>query len=339
MPKTIPATSEGDELVAQNALRTAALTNSLGTETTLSEQDWSDLLEKIEGGSCTPFLGAGASRTILPTGENLAEQWADKFGFPFPHRRSELPAVAQFVGISKENDIWPKEEVVRSFKRIVSGIDLQEAFRQPNALSTLADLPFPVYMTTNYDDLLFQALQAKGKNPKFDICCWNQITKDLPIHSPLKDRKVLFEPSAQCPVIFHLHGHQRFPQSIVLTEDDYYNFIVAMSQRPKTNLNTMLPPRILQAIKHGSLLFIGYRLTDLSFLVLFRTLFEESKSGQQFENLAVQLPHKDGAAAQEYLRKYYGRYHIKIFWGDATAFVRELRDRWEVFKHVEPGAA
>jgi len=37
----------------------------------------------------------------------------------------------------------------------------------------LADLPFPVFVTTNFDDFLLQALESRNKDPKRDWCRWN----------------------------------------------------------------------------------------------------------------------------------------------------------------------
>jgi SIR2-like domain len=38
----------------------------------------------------------------------------------------------------------------------------------------LADLNLPIYITTNYDYFIEEALKAKGKQPISDFCRWNE---------------------------------------------------------------------------------------------------------------------------------------------------------------------
>ena len=39
----------------------------------------------------------------------------------------------------------------------------------------------------------------------------------------------MFKPSPQTPVVYHLHGHRSVIDSLVLTEDDYLDYLVNMS--------------------------------------------------------------------------------------------------------------
>jgi hypothetical protein len=121
-------------------------------------------------------------------------------------------------------------------------------------LNILAKLPFPVYITTNYDDLLFSAIEYHGRllgrKPAFEICKWN---KSLLVQPNLFKRGSKFKPSPQTPVIYHLHGHQSVAESLVLTEDDYVDFLVNMSKE----INGFLPPRIQEAFTASSLMLSG----------------------------------------------------------------------------------
>ena len=42
---------------------------------------------------------------------------------------------------------------------------------EPHAV--LAELPLPIYITTNYDDFMAAALRRAGKEPRREICRWN----------------------------------------------------------------------------------------------------------------------------------------------------------------------
>jgi hypothetical protein len=283
----------------------------------LTESDWRDLLETIDEGACTPFLGAGANSGILPLGEDLAKEWATEYKFPFPDK-IDLPQVSQYVAITKDNPLWPKQQLLRSFRKQASNLNFSDALKPESPLSVLSELPFAVYMTTNYDDFLHQALRLKGKAPQLELCRWNPTVRER-FESAFKNRA--FVATTSTPVVFHLHGYQSDPQSIVLTEDDYYSFLTKMSE-------LKLPPRIEEAWNGSSLLFIGYRLADLSFNVLFRMSFRNIDRSNRFSSLAVQLPPEDNEPAKEYLGKYFSKSLIKIYWGDATEFATELRERW-----------
>jgi hypothetical protein len=67
-------------------------------------------------------------------------------------------------------------------------------------LNVLAKLPLPVYLTTNYDDLLFAGIrhhgQAWGRIPAFEICKWNESPS---IQPDLFERGSNFKPSVQAP--------------------------------------------------------------------------------------------------------------------------------------------
>jgi hypothetical protein len=112
---------------------------------------------------------------------------------------------------------------------------------------------------------------------------------------------------------------------MVLTEDDYLDFLVRISRD-----QTLIPPRIQDAISSTSLLFIGYGLNDTNFRVIFRGLIENRESSRKF-SVTVQLrPGEPGVV--EYLTKYFGSFGIRVYWGNAREFVSELKKRWEAAK-------
>lgn len=287
----------------------------------LSEDDWETLLGRIREGKCTPFLGAGANAGVLPTGISLAKTWAEFYKYPLQDKH-DLTRVAQYVATKKQDEMWPKEEVLRSFKKTISGIDLRAHLqRESGPLKVLAELPLPVYMTTNYDDFMIQALKLQGKEPHLEVCRWNEFLQK-------KQRSILgarssFTPTKDHPIVFHLHGHIDCAESLVLTEDDYLDFLISINRQQE-----LLPPRIQESLTYSSLLFVGYRLADLNFRVLFRSLFKGMEDSLRRISLAIQLPHEDGPEAQMYLDEYFRKANIKLFWGDAREFAAELRSRW-----------
>jgi hypothetical protein len=187
----------------------------------------------------------------------------------------------------------------------------------------LADLPLPVYMTTNYDDFMVRALESRHKNPKRELCYWNKYVKHQ-----LKDQPSVFEsdpgfePTVGSPLVFHLHGHDKVAESLVLTEDDYLDFLVNISRD-----RNLLHHRIQRALTGASLLFIGYRLADWDFRVLFRGLVSSMEGGLRRISVAVQLA-PDDQDEQAYLTDYFeSMMKVKVYWGSAKAFAVELRER------------
>jgi hypothetical protein len=287
---------------------------------TLQDRDWDLLIRRIKDGKCTPFLGAGACFGTLPLGGDVAREWALKYSYPL-ESSSDLARVAQFLAVQYDS-MFPKEEILTRLRGVAP-----PSFREPDEPhGVLADLPLPVYMTTNYDDFMVQALKGRNRDPKRELCKWNRYVKD---HPSVFDRGSGFEPTVASPVVFHLHGHNEVPESLVLTQDDYLDFLVNISRDV-----ALLPPRIQKAMAGTSLLFIGYSLEDWSFRVLFRGLVSATESSLRRISVTVQLPPAGSEAMQHYLDAYFENMDMRVFWGTAREFSVELRRRWSAFSNV-----
>jgi hypothetical protein len=244
---------------------------------TLKERDWEILLGRIRDGKCTPFLGAGACYPALRLGSEIAREWAQQYEYPF-RDTSDLARVAQFLAV-RYDPMYPKEEILSQFFQDVEPPNFSEP-DEPHGL--LADLPLPVYMTTNYDDFMVQALRSRSKDPQRELCRWNKyVTDEESVFSPGN----AFDPTPAHPVVFHLHGHNEVPESLVLAEGDYLDFLVNVSRD-----GALLPPRIQKALTGASPLFIGYALEDWSFRVLFQGLVMSMASALRRISVTVQLP-------------------------------------------------
>jgi len=304
----------------------------------LSDTQWDFIVRRIQGGKVTPFIGAGASAGSIKTAAALAKEWAAKFNYPIRDDCEDLARVAQFLAIEVD-EIEPKDV----FAAICDSADRPD-FSNPNQIhASLARLPFPVYITTNYDDFMFEALQktlftkASGetiyKSPRLEYCRWNDFMRDVREHAAKPSPP---PPTEGEPLVFHLHGHHSQPQSMVLTEDDYLSFLAWMAANPQPS-SKFLPEPITTALVDTSLLFVGYSHRDWTFRVLFRAIVERLTGGQRRRSISVQLP-PDGTTPEErdkvvkYLNKYYekqNRIPMHIYWGDASQFAEELRQKWE----------
>jgi len=284
----------------------------------LDENDWRVLLDRIQSKECTPFLGAGICYNTLPLGGEIASEWADDYQYPLAESRRELPLVAQYLAVTHD-PMFPKNQIIRKW----FSADKLPDYDLPNEPHwLLAGLPLPIYLTTNYDDFMFQALQRHGKKPRLDMCRWNHYMQTKYKESILDS----YEPTVDEPLVFHIHGHKDEKRSLVLTEDDYLDFLVHVS---KDRDNILIPPRIQEALVTTSLLFIGYSLQDWNFRVLFRGFLADQDPTLRQISIAVQLLPSDAPDAAPYMRKYFGNMNVRVYWGTANQFAAELRKRWK----------
>ena len=117
----------------------------------------------------------------------------------------------------------------------------------------LADLRFPIYITTNYDDFTYEALADRGRAPQRAICPWYTTNrKEVRQANALFSEKKSFDPDSTRPIVCHLHGHRGVPESLVLTKDDYIDFLVRISGD-----SALLPPVIQSSLTNKMLLFVG----------------------------------------------------------------------------------
>jgi hypothetical protein len=236
---------------------------------------------------------------------------------------SDLARVALYLAVAYD-PFYPKEQL-QTIYEAADPPDF-EAPGQPHAI--LAGLNLPIYITTAYDDFMFQALQQRQKEPVRELSRWNsQLLRNQP--SVLETG---YRPSAVRPLVYHLHGHAETPGSMVLTEDDYLDFLVNIS-RPEYEL----PPAIQQAMAGASLLLIGFRPFGWDFRVLYRGLVTVAESHLRRISVTVQMPQLPDGAAEELLenvQRYLGDYfgisdrRIRVFWGNPEQFMTELHQRW-----------
>jgi hypothetical protein len=284
----------------------------------LSGRDWDILLRRISRGDCLPFLGAGACFGTLPLGAEIAREWAEQYSYPMSDP-SDLVRVSQYLAVEFDPR-FPKELVV---ERLRGG---PPDFHEPDEPhGVLARLPLPIYLTTNYDDFMVQALNRSYRDPQRESCRWNDLIRDEPT---LFDRKPDYRPTVANPLVFHLHGHTD-PRSIVLTEDDYLMFLAAMHDPD------LIPDSVRRAIAESSLLFIGYRMADWNIRVLLQGLRRLGMGFSRNGNLSVMVlfppdgPDEVRQKMQSYFDRYYAAMDLRVYWGTARQFCGELATRWE----------
>lgn len=295
----------------------------------LDDDDWETIVSRIDSGRCTPFLGAGMSAHRLPTGRALAQMLAEKHGYPFDDR-DNLPRVAQYAAVIRNDVPRIKEQVASQFITATERVTAADFADRDDPHRILADLPFTKYLTTNYDPFIERALEATGTRYVVDLCAWNPATrKHVSAEKGRYARTPIDDSEGGPPLVYHLHGVQEFPESMVLTEDDYLDFLAEIATDPRC-----IRPDVSEVFAESSVLFLGYSLSDITFRVVFRIALQQLQLNRQRSHVAVQLPPQGNseqmaAAVQEYLEHYLKlTMNVRFFWGTASDFTRELRRRW-----------
>ena len=297
----------------------------------LSQAGWEDLLYAIYEKKCTPFLGAGACYQWLPLGSYIAQSWATKFNYPLDDSH-DLSKVAQFLAIENRESLIPKKFLKREIGNISGPNFSLEKFRN-TPHSILADLNLPIYITTNYDHFMESALKSKGKEPLSEFCRWNNFARAAGIRSVFEDTN--YNPTINKPLVYHLHGDIDIPQSMVLTESDYIDFLVNLI---KDSEQKILPNKIRKVLADTTILFVGYSLQDINFRIIFRSIMDFLGSNAVLTSIAVLIPptgiNEDIKNRSIKYLEMYAEYmlNVRIHWGDSLKFSEELRDHWDKFK-------
>ena len=206
----------------------------------------------------------------------------------------------------------------------VAGVERDAGRFSP--FDALAETPFPLYLTTDPSDLLAEALARAGRTPEVGMCPWND---DLAYRHKIDDTPAA-RPTVAAPFVYHLFGRLRDPESLVLTEDNYLDFLMGI-----TSYRTLIPDFVIGQLAQSALLFLGFRLDEWDFRVLFRSLMNQGgqERRRRFKHVAVQIDPEEGRTiepdrARRYLESYFGENRIDIYWGRTDDFVRELQTAW-----------
>jgi SIR2-like domain len=292
----------------------------------LTDEHWEDLLQSIKRGNCTPMVGAGASVPTLPLAHELARELAEAFDYPMTDAHN-LARVTQYLAIRRFGR-FPKDKVIDR----IGEAPLPDFGDSDDPHGVMADLPLPLYITTNYDHYLAEALKTRNRDAQHEYCRWSGFDT-LADHGSVFDTD--YRPTVANPLVYHLHGHIDAVQSMVLTEQDYLDFLVKASGTG----GSLLPAPIRIALASNALLFVGYSMTDWTFRVLFRSLIEMITANTDQPAVSIQVPPGDLVPGREdAARAFLTRYHeelqgirVRMYWGTARQFAGELSSRWAAF--------
>ena len=312
------------------------------------------LIKSINREKCMPIIGPGVVETLLDSQRNIARAWAASHNFPMePHNRDDLPQVAQYLTVSQGGTIateWELEDyltqaLINRFRRTalqdwsddeVQGKSLDELIRKvghyiwdqnpEDPLLTLAQWPVKIYINTLPGNLLVEALRRVDKKPRIEICRWkDSLASDKGIAELDPD----YEPSVEEPLVYHLFGRFDEDDSLVITEDDYFDFLIG-----STSNKDMIPPTVRESFVNSALLFLGFYIEDWNFRVLFRSIVNAPgiSLAKRYAHVAAQIAPSEGRLldprrAQSYLLEAFSANQVNIYWGSINEFTAEIQSK------------
>lgn len=284
---------------------------------TWGELDWDELLDFIDGGFVVPIVGPELLRLQYQGREcNLHQLLAHLFAAKFKLSAQDLPAGEELHTIACR---YLKTNPVREslYLWLNSLMPLSEEITLPEPLLKLAEIePFRMFITTNFDSLLTQALDQtrfganSGATQVFAFSLNNP--GDLPDEAG----------APPDPTVYHIFGKlSPSPDDYVVTQEDTLEWV--------TELQRSKPEALLDYISQRNLLVLGCGFAGW----LARFFIRAQRRGRLLDTngidyFADQMAFRDEKLVQ-FLHQFRSPFRAK-FWpqGGALEFVDELHRRW-----------
>ena len=231
--------------------------------------------------------------------------------------------LAAFVAApsASANDVLTNWEKASLEKENMSVPPAPKPGEAPSAAVPALELPLGLRVIR---DSLLERLREKpeGVPPLEVVRAWRDALQEPP--GDIKSNQW----PVKTPILYYVYGKKSYPGSLVLTEDDFFEYLIQYS---KYNL---MPGMISSSMVEGSLLFLGFSLDDWKFRILFRNIM--NKAGAEllkrkaYKHVGVQLDPDDYTPAEairmkQLLMEYFSASKISIYWGSSADFLRELR--------------
>lgn len=263
-----------------------------------STVNWEDIIDTLDEEKCILFLGSGAYRT--PGGADIEEakmDWLDA-------RNKENP----WITLCGEDGflLFRKK---RFRRKVVSKLSefYQQAFPDTEAnFEKLARIPFKMIFSLSPDNILTHAFDKQGLGYQTDFYFYDRtINSELP------------KPTKKEPLIYNLLGNIDQPESLVLTQDEFYRYLKSILQEKSFSL------KLRKEIEDAeSYIFLGLPYEQWYFQLLLRILSLHSEKLKEVERLAVQ------EFEQPQLQKQYRvEFQLEFIPTDISKFIDELYEK------------
>ena len=223
-----------------------------------ADATWETLKLQIRTGNFTPVLGPGLADAILGSRQDIARGFVERWQMPLArHNQGDLAQVAQYLRVRSaegtvraqlfdylameitkrrdaatgpEDPFWELGEVDPQ-RPGPSIVEVGRRLRKDDPgdpYRVMAELPVKVYVTTAWTNLLQDALlnREEPRKPTTMVFRW----RDAGMNGG-SPQDLIEEPTREHPLVYHLFGRFDHPQSLVLTEEDYFGWFTAWHTR------------------------------------------------------------------------------------------------------------
>jgi len=290
----------------------------------MKERHWTSLVTSLRHGQCVLMLGPEVSAAPAETdGAAIVSRNHESFAETLMQRLAdELEEDGRRVIGDSIAAVAQQYEDASGFGTNALRA-LAEKFYNSGALAPsalhrgLASLPFGLIVTTSHDDLMLRALKDEGKSPLAYRYHLRGDRRDNP--------EFVLSGSASTPIVYHLFGTAREPGSLVLSENDLLDFLIAIvSERPP------LPNSLSRALKRSgqSFLFVGFGISQWYLRVLMKVLVRSLELHRTASTIAAESLRGLTESDRERTILFYQRgTRIEVEDADVSEFLTELAQR------------
>lgn len=226
--------------------------------------DWEFVLSTIENGKCVLFVGpeAATDKEDRPLQDVLVD-------FLEPTNNPNILSYYEDDGLFLFKDAISKTKVYYRLKRFYQDLDVPKRYHK------LTEIPFHLIITVNPDNMLCRALEDHGQSirrlwkerelPKGEYTSGDiRFDYYLKKHNPNQ-----FEESVKPdqPVVYNLFGSVEDEESLVLTHDDMFDFLLSILS------DNQLNPEMRSALQTADdYIFLGFDFSKWYVRLLLRLL-------------------------------------------------------------------
>ena len=321
------------------------------------------IVERIHARQCVPFLGAGVNVSSgeyegLPLGRTVALHLAEalvaaKAQSVVPLHLKAFEELAEVKLLEATLAAYPEltrlavqdlarvafyleqETDIPKLRRLLRTL-LPDREREPSGvLRALASMPFKLIVTTNYDRLMEDALDAARRPYRLVV---QPVGGFDPVEMAELNQELAALKAAGTLILYKIHGSFRDETGngdkradrLLITEEDYVEFLTVVSDD-----RIGIPPAIKFELATNTLLFLGYGLEDWDFRTLFKATIERLSRYETYQSFAVQ---KNPAS---FWVRFWGRdgKNVTIYDADVHEFASRLKEVYDQYLAHHGGPA
>jgi len=273
----------------------------------IANVDWEDILDTLADQKCMLFLGCGAYLSLDGINiETTLSNWLDASNPKHPQIRLYNPD-----GFYLFRNGGSRRRVIGSIKEFYN----QEFRETEKHFSKIAQVPFSMIFTLNYDNILARTFDQLGFDYQSDFYFKHR-----------KASEKFEKPSRNKPLIYNMMGNIEEPESLILTHANFFDYLDSIFK--SNSMNQELKEEVEKAEMY---IFLGLPYEKWYFQMVLRILSLHSDKLKEIERIA--LKEFENPRLQEI---YTEEFKMEFIPTNTEAFIDELYRRCSVKGLLKP---